>query len=45
MGGNAGPHCVNWRELGEALTIGLELIQETTETRRKIEEHIKVVQS
>jgi len=30
-----------WSELDEALTLGPELIQETTEMIRKIQEHIK----
>jgi len=34
-----------WSELDEALTLGLELIQETTKMIRKIQEHIKVAQS
>jgi len=34
-----------WSELDEALIIGAELIQETTETIRKIQEHIKTTQS
>jgi len=34
-----------WSELDEALTLGPELIQETTEMIRKIQEHIKAAQS
>ena len=34
-----------WSDLDEALIIGPEMIQETTETIRKIQEHIKVAQS
>jgi len=34
-----------WSELDEALFIGPELIQETNETIRKIQEHIKTAQS
>jgi len=45
MGGSVGPHWVNWSEPNEALTVGLELIQETTEMLRKIQEHIKAAQS
>ena len=34
-----------WSDLDEALILGPEMIQETTETIRKIQEHIKVAQS
>ena len=34
-----------WSDLDEALVIGPEMIQETTETIRKIQEHIKVAQN
>ena len=34
-----------WSELDEPLALGSELIQETTEMIRKIQEHIKVVHS
>ena len=34
-----------WSELDEALTLRPELIQETTEMIRKIQEHIKAAQS
>jgi len=34
-----------WSDLDEILTIGPEMIQETTETIRKIREHIRVAQS
>jgi len=34
-----------WSELDEALIIGPELIQETTEMIRKIQEHINAAQS
>jgi len=34
-----------WSDLDEALIIGPEMIQETTETIRKIQEHIRVAQS
>ena len=43
MGGSVELHCVNWSELGEALTIGVELIQGTSETMREIQEHIKAI--
>jgi len=34
-----------WSEFDKALTLGPELIQETTEVIRKIQEHIKAAQS
>ena len=34
-----------WSDLDEALIIGPEMIQETTETIRKIQEHIRAAQS
>ena len=34
-----------WSDLDEALIIGPEMIQETTKTIRKIQEHIRVAQS
>ena len=34
-----------WRELNEALTIGLKLIQKITKKIKKIQKHIKVAQS
>ena len=36
---------LSWSELHETLIIGSELIQETTEMVRKIQEHIKASQS
>jgi len=34
-----------WSDLDEALNLDLQLIQETTETIRKIQRHIRVTQS